>query len=106
MANAVTPKVADEMKAKATTYKVLCGIVKLYGEATLVEVRAKYKSIARPWNLPFAYISEESARAYLNQGVKNGLLSYARKRKGKVIERRINGMGDGIGYYIWIEPEE
>jgi len=106
MANSVSPKEADDMQAKATTYKVLCGIVKLYGEATLVEIRAKYKSIARPWNLPYVWVSEESARAYLNQGVKNGLLRYERKRKGKVIERRIHGMGDGIGYYTWIGKEE
>ena len=106
MANAVTPKVADEMKAKAITYKILCGIVKLYGEATLVEIRAKYKNVARPWNLPYAWVSEESARAYLNQGVRNGLLRYERRRKGKVVERRISGMADGVGYYIWIEPEE
>jgi len=106
MANAVTPKIADEMQAKAITYKILCGIVKLYGEATLVEIRAKYKKVAKPWNLPYAWVSEESARAYLNQGVKNGLLKYERRRKGKVIERRINGMGDGIGYYIWIDKDE
>ena len=102
MANSVSPKVAEEMRAKAITYKVLCGIVKHYGEATLVEIRAKYKKVARPWNLPFVWVSEESARGYLQQGVKNGLLRYERRRKGQVIERRISGMADGTGYYVWI----
>ena len=106
MANAVTPKVADEMKAKAITYNVLCGIVKHYEEATLVEIRAKYRKIARPWNLPYVWVSEESARAYLNQGVRNGLLRYERRRKGKVVERRLTGMADGVGYYIWIGSNE
>lgn len=106
MANAVSRKTASDMAAKAITYKVLCGIVKSYEEATLAEVRAKYSKIARPWNLPYAWVSEESARAYLNQGVKNGLLRYERRRKGKVVERRLSGMADGIGYYVWIKDEE
>ncbi|QDP53520.1 MAG: hypothetical protein GOVbin4933_66 [Prokaryotic dsDNA virus sp.] len=106
MANAVSPKKANEMKSKAITYKVLCGIVKLYGEATLPEIRAKYKSVARPWNLPYLWVSEESAQGYLNQGVKNGLLKYERRRQGVVIERRLKGMSDGTGYYIWIGSED
>lgn len=106
MANAMSPKMAGEMKAKAITYNVLCGIVKHYEEATLVEIRAKYKKIARSWNLPFVWVSEESARAYLQQGVKNGLLRYERRRKGKVVERRISGMADGVGYYVWIGDKE
>ena len=89
------------MQARAITYKVLCGIVKHYGEATVPEIRAKYRRVSRLCNLPFAWVSEESARAYLNNGVRIGLLKYERKCQGKVIERRINGMGDGIGYYIW-----
>lgn len=106
MANAVSPKQASDMAAKAITYKVLCGIVKHYGEATLVEIRAKYKKVARPWNLPYVWVSEESARAYLQQGVRYGLLRYERRRKGKVVNRRISGMADGVGYYIWIGDEE
>lgn len=106
MANSVSKKMATEMQAKAITYKVLCGIVKHYGEATLPEIRAKYKKISRPWNLPYAWVSEESARAYLNNGVKHGLLRYERRRRGQVIERRISGMADGTGYYVWIGSEE
>lgn len=101
MANTGASKQASELAARAITYKVLCGIVKHYEEATLVEIRAKYKKIAGPWNLPFAWITEESARAYLTQGVSNGLLRYERRRKGKVTQRRISGMADGVGYYIW-----
>ncbi len=106
MANSVSSKTASDMAAKAITYKVLCGIVKSYGEATLVEVRAKYRKVARPWNLPYAWVSEESARAYLQQGVRNGLLRYERRRKGKVVERRLSGMADGVGYYVWIGSDE
>jgi hypothetical protein len=98
----LTPKVKEEMQARAITYNVLCGIVKLYGEATLPEIRAKYSKHSRTWNLPFVWVSEESARAYLNNGVKNGLLRYERRRKGKPYDRRIDGMADGVGYYIWI----
>lgn len=101
----LTPKVKEEMQARAITYNVLCGIVKLYGEATLPEIRAKYKKHAKAWNLPFFWVSEESARAYLNQGVKNGLLRYERRKNGQVIRRRIDGMADGAGYYIWIGGE-
>ena len=106
MANQASPKYIKESQARAITYKVLCGIVKLYGEATLPEIRAKYKSVARPWNLPYAWVSEESAIAQLNQGVRNGLLRYERRRKGVVTYRRIHGMADGTGYYIWIGGEE
>lgn len=101
----LTPSEDATQTARVTTYKVLCGIVKLYGEATLPEIRAKYKSVARPWNLPIQWVSEESARAYLNQGVKNGLLRYERRQRGKVTTRRIHGMADGSGYYIWIGDE-
>jgi len=101
MANSVTPKVANAMQAKATTYKVLCAIVKLYDEATVVEIQAKYNKIAGPWNLPIDYVTVESARAHLSQGVRNGLLRYERRRKGQKVERRITGMADGVGYYIW-----
>jgi hypothetical protein len=106
MANSVSLKTASDMAAKAITYKVLCGIVKAYEEATLIEIRAKYRKIARPWNLPYAWVSEESARAYLQQGVRNGLLRYERRRRGKVVERRLSGMADGTGYYIWIGSTE
>ncbi len=106
MANQASPKYIKESQARAITYKVLCGIVKLYGEATVPEIRAKYKSVARPWNLPYAWVSEESAIAQLNQGVRNGLLRYERRRKGQVINRRLNGMSDGTGYYVWIGGEE
>ena len=106
MANAVSPKKASDMAAKAITYKVLCGIVCHYGEATLIEVRTKYKKVSRSWNLPFLWVSEESARAYLQQGVRHGLLRYERRRNGQVINRRISGMADGTGYYVWIADEE
>jgi hypothetical protein len=106
MAHDVSSKTKLDMQARTATYNVLCGIVKLYGEATLVEIRAKYRSIARPWNLPIPYISEESARAYLNQGVKHGLLRYERRQRGVVTMRRLHGMSDGTGYYIWIDDQE
>ena len=106
MANQASPKYIKESQARAITYKVLCGIVKLYGEATVPEIRAKYKSISRPWNLPYIWVTEESAIAYLNQGVQNCLLRYERRKKGVVTNRRIHGMADGAGYYIWIGSDE
>ena len=106
MANRMNAKQASELQARAVTYNVLCGIVKNFGEATLPEIRAKYKKVARPWDLPFSFVSEESARAYLNQGVKNGLMRYERRVKGRISRRRLNGMSEGAGYYIWIETEE
>lgn len=94
-----------EAKARAITYKVICGIVKHYGEATVPEVRAKYKTIAKPWNLPFDWLTEESVIAYLNQGVRNGVLGYERRRKGQVIEKRLRGEAQGTGYYFWLDEE-
>ena len=106
MANSLSPKELHEHKVRAITYKVLCAIVKNFEEATLPEIRAKYASVSRPWDLPLAFVNEESARSYLNQGVRNGVMRYERRRKGKVIERRLNGMSDGAGYYIWIDKAE
>ena len=93
MANQASPKYIKESQARAITYKVLCGIVKLYGEATVPEIRAKYKSISRPWNLPYIWVTEESAIAYLNQ---LGIASSRLVARGYGERQPVNHCRDGV----------
>ena len=81
-------------KARGITFQALCGIVKSYERATLEEIAAKYKSIARPQELPFWELSDQQIRSYLAKAVQG--------------ERYQKGRRYGTGYYIWgpKPPEE
>lgn len=99
-------KELEKLTDRAITYKVLCGIVKYYEEATFIEIRTKYGRVSELWNLPIKWLSEESIYAYLNQGIKNGVLKYERRQKGKIIERRVSGQITNVmGYYTWIKND-
>lgn len=93
-------------KARGITFQALCGIVKSYERATLEEIAAKYKSIARPQELPFWELSDHQIRSYLAKAVQENLMHYEQVRV--LGERYQKGRRYGTGYYIWgpKPPEE